>query len=108
MPLFSGSHLFGKIKKGTRFEALTDIATEGLIHWNAPMTTGFQCVIPRGTILVVLRESSSCSLGFACVPENRSGFEERFVPEADRQAEKYAGYSFVFTRLALGRRLKPI
>jgi hypothetical protein len=99
---------FGKIEKGTRFQALHDVATRGLIHWNAPLTTGFRCVIPDGTILVALRDSSSFSLSFGCIPENSRDFEHKFIPETDRVASGYAGYSFVFTRFAIGRKLSVL
>jgi hypothetical protein len=104
----SRSHRFVQIKKGTRFQTLRELAAKGLIHWNGPLTTGFRCMIPKGTILVALRDSSSFSLGFGCVPENSGDFECKFVPEADRTASGYAGYSIVFTRLAIGRKLRML
>jgi len=104
----SHNRWFREIKKGARFRTLADITAKGLIHWNAPLTTGFRCVIPKGTILVAQRDSSPFSLGFGCVPENRADFERKFVPETDRAASGYAGYSFVFTRFAIGRKLSVL
>jgi hypothetical protein len=96
------------LSKGTRFEVLEDIETDGLVHWNAPFTSGFRSVIPKGTILKTLHDypASSSAVGF--VPEDYKGFEQKHVPEADRKAQKYAGYSFVFLRSAIGVKLKRL
>jgi hypothetical protein len=95
------------LTKGTRFEVLEDIETDGLVHWNAPFTSGFRCVIPKGTILTTLHDySASSAVGF--VPKDYNGFEQKHVPEADRKAQKYAGYSFVFLRSAIGVKLKQL
>jgi hypothetical protein len=96
--VFNNEPAHREIKKGSRLEVMEDLMVLGLIHWRAPMTSGFRCVIPKGTILVVFGEPSPSTPGIGCVPEDRDAFEKRFVPEADRNADKYAGYSFVFTR----------
>jgi hypothetical protein len=56
-----------QMPKGTRFEATEDIDTDGLVHWYAPLTSGFHCVIPKGTILVTFRD---CSASSAAVPRS--------------------------------------
>jgi hypothetical protein len=95
------------LTKGTRFEVLEDIETEGLVHWSALFTSGFRCVIPKGTILKTFHDyPASSAVGFA--PEDYKGFEQKHVPEADRNARKYAGYSFVFLCSAFGVKLKRL
>jgi hypothetical protein len=42
------------------------------------------------------------------VPENYKDFEQTFVADSDRTADKYSGYSFVFTRSEVGKKLKPL
>ncbi len=96
------------IRKGTRFEALADIQARGLIHWKAPLTTGFRCVIPKGTVLVAFGDFAPFSLGFSRVPEDSVGFERMFVPEEHRKDDRYGGYSFTFTRLAIGSKLRML
>jgi hypothetical protein len=83
------------INKGERFFATEDISTHGATHWNAPGTFGFDCTIPKGTILIAYCDSARISSGFSCIPENKEKFEINFVPEVDRTNPKYNGYSFV-------------
>lgn len=95
------------ISKGARFQVIEDVETDGLVHWSAPFTSGFHCVIPKGTVLVTFRDSESAS-ALGLVPENYKEFEQKFVPESDRTADKYAGYSFVFTRSEACERLRAL
>jgi hypothetical protein len=95
-----------QIPKGTRFEVAEDIDTDGLVHWHAAFTSGFHCVIPKGTILVTFRDCSASSAAFGLVPEDYKGFEQKYVPHDDSVAQKYAGYSFVFALSEVGRKLR--
>jgi len=94
------------IRKGTRFEVAEDLDTDGLVHWRAPFTSGFHCVIPKGTILVTFHDYSPSAAAFALVPEDYKGFEKKYVPHDDIIATKYAGYSFVFARSEISRKLR--
>lgn len=82
----------------------------GSIHWSAPFTSDFQCVIPAGTVLVARqsRGPGPFRLAFMCVPEEYVAFEKRFIPSRNRSDPKYAGYSFTFNRWAIGRELEPL
>ena len=95
------------IGEGARFLTVDDIETNGLVHWSAPFTSGFHCVIPKGTVLVTFRDSGSAD-ALGLIPEHYKEFEQRFVPDSDRTADKYAGYSFVFTRAQARKRLRQI
>lgn len=64
-----------KIPKGTRFEVTEDIDTDGLIHWHAAFTSGFHCVIPKGTILVTFQDCSASSAAVGLTPKDYEGFE---------------------------------
>lgn len=92
--------------KGTRFEVLEDIETNGLVHWAAPVTSGFHCVIPKGTILKTFHDYPSVPVGVSLIPEDYKEFEEKHVPAEDRNEYKYAGYSFVFIRPVLEAKLR--
>ncbi len=97
-----------EIKKGERFVTTEDISIHGATHWNAPATFGFDCTIPKGTILVAHCDSARISAGFGCIPEYEKEFENKFVPEVDRTDPKYNGYSFVIPYSAIGKRLRKI
>lgn len=96
------------IRKGDRFLALSEIPAMGLTHWGAPFTGGFECKIPKGTILVAVHDSVLISTGFGVEPENYEELEKQLVPDEDRTAEKYGGYSFVIKYGEIGKRVKQI
>ncbi len=95
------------VKRGRRFVAMHDFPAQGLTHWNAPFTGGFNCVVPKGTVFVVDYDSQPGATAFGCVPENAKDFELRFVPEAERTNPKYGGYSLVFFFSVIGEHLAP-
>ncbi len=97
-----------EVKKGDKFVTLVDIKTSGGVHFYAPATGGFKCVIPKGTILVAYSESTPESPGFMCVPEDEEGFAAVFVPTEDRKNPKYAGYSFIMECREIGKRLERV
>ncbi len=97
-----------EILKGSKFITITDIKTTGLTHWLAPMTDGFQCIIPKGTVLVATFDSERMSRGFSLIPEKYKELEPQFVPLEQRASAKYNGYSFVLKYSDIGKRIKPI
>jgi hypothetical protein len=97
-----------KVLKGSRFIAVEDIKTTGLTHWLAPMTDGFKCIIPKGTILIATFDSERISLGFTLIPERYKELETEFVPKEQRTSAKYNGYSFALKYSEIGKRIKPI
>jgi hypothetical protein len=84
-----------EVKKGEMFLAVSDIEAIGGTHFHAPMTGGFKCTIPRGTVLIARDKSRPETGSFSCLPENQKELEESFVPREDRDNPKYAGYSLV-------------
>lgn len=95
------------VSKGDKFVAAKSLPARGLVQWRAPFTSGFECVIPEGTVLVAENDSAPISTGFGCIPENQKELETQLVPEQDRMAEKYAGYYFVLSYKHIGKELKP-
>ena len=96
----------GHVAKGDKFRTVRALPARGLVQWRAPFTSGFECVIPQGTVLIVDHDSAPISTGFGCVPVNRTELEVQLVPEEDRKAEKYAGYYFVLPYRHIGRELE--
>lgn len=83
-----------KVVEGDRFVVLRDVTVKGLTHWNAPATFGFEATIPKGTVMVAYHDGAEDAEGFGCVPERYAEMEAALVPEEDRLADKYGGYSF--------------
>jgi hypothetical protein len=103
-----GGMNYQKIYKGDKFIALTDFEITGLTHWSAPYTGGFKCVIPKGTILIVFHDPVPGAIGFGVIPENKGEFELKHVPESDRKAGNYSGYSFIFFEKDIGTKIRKI
>ncbi len=97
-----------KIQKGTKFIVINDMKASGLTHWRAPMTDGFKCIIPQGTVLIADFDSQRISRGFGVIPENYDELETQFVPEEQRTSAKYNGYSFVLKYTDIGKMIRPI
>ena len=90
------------IKKGDRFTVINDIKVNGLTVWGAPYTGGFECTLPKGTVLVAPDKQVKGAKGFSVVPENYKEMESILVPKKDRENQKYGGYYFVFLNSDIG------
>ncbi|HEX8723807.1 MAG TPA: hypothetical protein VF737_00300 [Gemmatimonadaceae bacterium] len=95
------------VREGEAFVVLRDLPIQGLVHWAAPFTSGFGCTIPKGTVLVAFSDSPPGSATFACIA-TEPAFEALVVPEKDRTAEGYAGYSFVMPCRLLGTSIRKL
>lgn|SRR5574341_341044 len=97
-----------KVLNGDRFITLQDIKTIGGTSWAAPCTGSFECIIPKGTILVAKRDQSNRAASFYCAPEKYKEFERIFVPASDRYELKYGGYFFSFQNDDIGSKLRLV
>jgi hypothetical protein len=91
-----------RISSGARFVVTKDFTEIALVHWKAPFTDGFQCVLPQGTILVAFSDSPPGIAAVSCVPESASLFISEHVPEEIRGNSKFAGISFVLDKSLIG------
>ncbi|MDM4771333.1 hypothetical protein [Solimonas sp. SE-A11] len=83
------------LKKGARFLLTSPIPASALTHWHAPFTGGHKVTIPAGTIIVVDIDQAEGAPGVSCIPENYEELHTALIPEEDRRAEKYGGFSLV-------------
>lgn len=97
-----------KIKKGDRFIAAKDIEAFGMVHYHAPYTDKFECVIPENTVLVAIHDDERISTGFGSIPENKVQFERTHVPEELRKEPTYASYSIVVRYSEIGKKYRKI
>lgn len=93
-------------RKGTRLRTLVDIQTTALVHPSGPATFKVDCLIPRGTILVVYSDPSPITGALACSLED-AALEEKLLRTAEYQPP-YQRLSFLFTSRDVGRRLELI
>lgn len=85
------------VKKGNKFKILNDTKIIGSTSWFKPFTGDFECVLPKGTILVADHDQIESAIGFSLSPKEYDLMEVRLVPEKIRNTAKYGGYYFVFT-----------
>jgi hypothetical protein len=96
------------IHSGDRFQALRSLQVEGVVHWNAPLTTGFSGVVPAGTVVVALNDVPPDRTAFYTRPESYAKLEAVLVPERDREVPQYGGYSLVLPIHAIGTDWAPL
>jgi hypothetical protein len=82
------------VRTGDRFVTTRALPGVGLTHWRAPHTRSLATTIPEAIVLVARTDATADA--FFCVPERYHELEAAFVPEHDRTAADYTGYSFVF------------
>lgn len=87
--------MIAEIRKGQRFRTRVDTEVNYLTHWMAPFTGGGKGILPAGTILTVTLDPPPGVKGAGCDPENREAIEAILIPEAERSAPKYGGFTIV-------------
>lgn len=97
----------GDPHQGERLTVAEDIPALGVTQWRAAFTDGFECIVPAGTVVLVLGAQAAAE-GFACKPEEYERLEDLLVPEEDRTSEKYDGYYLVFNKSDIGAKLQRI
>jgi hypothetical protein len=96
------------VRAGDRFVTTRDVTSIGVTHWRAPITRGFHATVPDGTVLVATTASPKKAEAFYCRPEGYRELEALLVPEADRRAEGYDGYSLLFPLAEIDAALRRI
>jgi hypothetical protein len=104
----TSDRLDNPVREGERFVADADTEVLVMTHWRAPFTGGNEAMLPAGTVLVVRYDQNPNAPGFGCVPEDYDRLEAVLVPEEDRKAEKYGGYSLSFVLDDIGTKLTPL
>lgn len=92
------------IKKGDRLVAIEDVDAAGVTTWAAAYTGGFDCTIPRGTVLISLQDQFPGAKFLMAVPDRYQDLEKLMVPESDRLHKKYGGYHLVLKSGDVGRK----
>jgi hypothetical protein len=96
------------VQEGDRFRLTADAEVLVTVHWFAPLTSGAKAAMPEGTVVVARHDQAPGAEGFSCVPEAYQELEPVLVPEEDRLADKYGGYSVVFKAADIGTTLEAL
>jgi hypothetical protein len=90
------------------FEAQADLKLDYLTHWSAPFTGGGSCVIRKGTrIRVSVPPFDPAPIGVYAAPLD-AALEKEIVPEADRLAANYGGFSLFVKTAQLNKDFRPV
>lgn len=93
------------VRAGQHWTVLDHLPVDGLTMWKVPLTTGFHCTIPPGTIVVVENDPLPQATAVYCVPEDYDRLEQAVVPREDRLAAKYNGYALTIPLAAFRDKL---
>ncbi len=93
------------VQEGDVLVTCEPVPAIGVTHWRAPFTGGFECVIPAGTALVAAHDRVEGAEGVSFRPLLYEEMEGILVPEEDRLAEKYDGYSLVILQTDIETRM---
>jgi len=81
-------------RPGDLYELSADAEISYVTHWAAPFTGGGKGLLRKGTrVRVAVGSADPEPIGVYADPLERSRIEAELVPEADRRAEAYAGFS---------------
>lgn len=84
-----------KPKLGERYIVEQPFEAGVLTHWRAPFTGGSNRTLPRGLEFIVAYDPPEEATAVSGDPTRPHEWESILVEEADRSADKYAGYSLV-------------
>ena len=91
-------------RPGEVYELINDAEISYVTHWSAPFTGGGKGVLRRGTRIRIgdgIGDPEPIGVYADAVEERR--IEVELVPEADRKADSYGGYSLFIKTAELNR-----
>lgn len=97
-----------RVKKGDMFEVLEDLHTFGLSAWTYAYTGDFKCLLRKGTLLSVPKNTLEGRTAFYLLPVEYEKMEKELVPVKIRNAPRYNGYYFIFDQSDIGVTLKKV
>ncbi|MBD3343793.1 MAG: hypothetical protein GF401_01870 [Chitinivibrionales bacterium] len=112
--LFAVSCGSKKIKRGDRFEVLTEMREEATMRWDQPYTNSFNCIIPQGTVLEVTMappagaEFLEVEVVSVNGNSNKEFIEEKIVPDHIRHRKGYEGFYLSIPRKYVGEKIQKV
>lgn len=93
-----------RIKKGDRFIVLRDLKTTGIIAYSAPGSSSFDCVLPKGLVLIASYNQDEDALGAWLIPEDYEKWKKVFSPETNPSDDTWS-YAFSFEQDDIGDKI---
>jgi hypothetical protein len=96
-------------RDGEIYEAIGDTLVEYLINWDAPVSSGGAGMVPKGTrVRVSVMAESGEPVSVYADPLDYARIERELIPEGDRSASKYVGFSLSISTADLNRLFRRI
>jgi hypothetical protein len=92
-------------RKGDRFRVRHDWPTHAAVIYGAPVTGGFDCVLPKDTILFIDQDPKPGGSGFWARVERYEEYERLLVPSEILADEEYDHFVFAVSADDLDARI---
>jgi hypothetical protein len=91
-------------RPGEVYELVADAEISYLTHWGAPFTGGGKGMLPKGTRVRIADALSDAEpIGAYAEPLEKAAVEALLVPETDRNADAYGGFSLSISTAELNK-----
>lgn len=95
-------------RDGEVFEAQSDLRLDYITHWAAPFSGGGSCTISKGTrVRVAVPAFDPQPVGVYAAPLD-AALEKEIVPEEERAAAKYGGFSLFVKTAQLNKDFRQV
>ena len=84
--------MFRRVKRGQIYRAIKDVPMLGMVILKAAGSGGFDCMLPKGTKIVIDSDPFFMSKATYALPLNYKELEEKLVPLKEKQFSKYKEY----------------
>jgi hypothetical protein len=102
------------MKEGERFRVVEELREAATTQWEGPYSDGFNYVIPPGTVLEVLYNTTPAAPYFECTivvldgKTDRAYIEQQVVPERILRREGLQGFSFSLPKSYIGTKIVEV
>ena len=84
------------VKFGQVYRAIRKVMTDGVVIYSAPISSGFNCVIPKDTLVIVSHEPPKEAIAIWAIALNYKELEGKIVPVEGLNNPKYDMYGIGF------------
>lgn len=74
------------------YRAICDTGTEGVIIYSKPASSGFDCILPKSTLIVIENDPPKGAGAVYAIPLNYKKLEKELVPQAELNSSEYDMY----------------
>jgi len=80
------------VKRGQIYKSTADVGVTAVIAYKAPASSGVQCILPKGTRIVIESNPPDGAQGVWILPLNYAELERALIPKKELESPMYEGY----------------